>query len=272
MYKTTSVYFLLVLTSLFFCSCYSSKKKISNEFNYFQENLDSSRQITIRPLVIQPNDMLNIYISSSTLNQEQVAVFNMFNTGGNSLQALSTQATASGYLVDQNGYIRFPMLGMVKASGLTRSGLSDYLQNQLADKDLVKGPIVEVRYLQLKVNMLGEVRTPGIKTFNSDRVTIIDAITAAGDLTDRGRRDNVKLIREDDKGRQKVITVNLLNADFMTTDAYQLQQNDIIYVYANNIKLKQTKLDPKVDHDLQVGSTILASLSFLITIYLLFKK
>ncbi len=134
----------------------------------------------------------------------------------------------------------------------------------------MKEPIVQVRFMQIKINILGEVKSPGTKIFTSDRITIIDALGAAGDLSDMGRRDNIKLIREE-QGEQKAYTVNLLDANFMSSQGYQLQQNDIIYVYANNIKLKELKYNPNVNRDFALTSSVLSALSFAIGLFLLFK-
>jgi len=263
---------LLLLLCILLCACHSSKR-MNTKFNYFQKGLDSSRLISFKPLIIQPNDNLSIYVSSNTINQEQAVIFNVFNNGGNTLTNGTNQTATptSGYLVDQNGYIRFPMLGMVKAAGLTRTEFSDYLQEQLSSKALVMEPIVQVRFLQIKINVLGEVKSPGTKIFTSDRITIIDALGAAGDLSDMGRRDNIKLIREE-QGDQKVYTVNLLDAGFMSQEGYQLQQNDIVYVYANNTKLKEIKYNPNVSRDLGVTTSILSTLSFVVSLFILFKN
>jgi len=222
------------------------------------------------------------------MNQDQVAIFNSTNSGlvqstisgsnqgtgggGGIVSQQNQQMTQAtmGFLVDTGGKISYPMLGKIKVGGKTRDEIATLITDSLSEKGYVKDPVVQVRFLQLKVNVLGEVKAPGIKTFTSDRITLLDAISACGDLTDFGRRDNITIIREIN-GVQKTIVVNLLNADFMSTEGYQLQQNDVVYVYANNNKLKETGFDPKTTHDLQVYGGIVSLMSFVITIFLLFK-
>jgi polysaccharide export outer membrane protein len=266
---------MIILTQLLAsCGTAYKAKRINKEHNYFQTGLDSVGTVMFKPLTIQPNDLISIQVTSNTMNQEQVAIFMMGNNGGIT-QGSSNQALAPsvmGYLVDEKGFINLPLLGRVYAVGKTRAELGDYIKNALESQQLVKAPNVQVRFLQFRVTLLGEVKIPGTKSFATDRVTILDAIGAAGDLTDRGRRDNVKIIR-DEQGTQKVLSVNLLNGDFMKNESYQLRQNDIIYVYANDIKLKETKFDPnsRFMRDLQIGS-FLMSIFFIVTNILILLK
>jgi polysaccharide export outer membrane protein len=230
-------------------------------------------------LTIKPNDLLNIQISSNTLNQEQVALFNAANFGGsvgtNGGAIVNQQqfggANTFGFLVDEEGFIKYPMVGKLQVAGMTRDALASKLETELAKKEYVKEPNIQVRFLQLKVNVMGEVKAPGTKTFSADRITILDAIAAAGDLSDRGRRDNITVIREE-AGQKKSYQINLLNTDFINSPVFQLQQNDVVYVNANYIKLKETNFDPQVQRDLQIGLSVASGLSFLINLFLLFKR
>ncbi len=264
-----------------FSACSSSRynqKKINKEFNYFQSGLDSAQSMKFAPLTIKPNDLLNIQISSNTLNQDQVILFNAANFGGSislgpglNPQQQSGGANPFGFLVDEEGYIKYPMLGKVKAAGLTRDELETALERGLSVKEYVKEPNIKVRFLQLKVNVLGEVKQPGTKSFAADRITILDAISASGDLTDRGRRDNITVIREE-AGKKKSYQINLLNTEFINSPAFQLQQNDIVYVNANNIKLKEANFDTQILRDLQLGSFAVTGLSLLINVLLLIRR
>jgi len=263
---------------ILFLSACSSTRKLNTEYNYFQQGLDSAQEIKFTPLTIKPNDLLNIQISSNTLNQEQVTLFNAANYGGSMgangsmvNQQQNGGASTIGFLVDEKGFIKYPMLGKVQALGLTREELAKNLETELAKKEYVKDPNIQVRFLQLKVNVLGEVKSPGTKSFTADRITILDAISAAGDLTDRGRRDNITIIREE-AGQKKSYKINLLNTDFINSPVFQLQQNDVVYVNANYIKLKETNFDPQFQRDLQIGLSVASGLSFLINLFILFKK
>jgi polysaccharide export outer membrane protein len=273
----------LPLLSLFFlssCTAYrQNAKRINRDFLYFQKGVDSLQDITFSPLTIKPNDLLNISVSSNTLNQEQAALFNAANFGGvsgNNGGAFINQqqfggANIFGFLVDEQGFIKYPIIGAIKAAGLSRVELAQAIEKALAQKELVKEPVVEVRYLQLRINVLGEVRSPGPKNFPSDRISILDVISASGDLTERGRRDNILVLREE-SGKKKVYKVNLLNTDFINSPVFQLQQNDVVYVQPNSIKLKEVNFDPQFNRDLQVGMTVASAFSFFINIFLLLKK
>ncbi len=271
----------LFISAVLFSACTSSRyapNKLNKEYNYFQRGLDSAQQIKYTPLTIKPMDLLNIQVSSNTLIQEQAAMFNAANFGGAigvNTNMMNQQQTGGaniyGFLVDESGYIKYPMFGKIQVNGLTRLQLSKLLEDSLSKNEYVKEPIVQVRFLQLKVNVLGEVKAPGTKSFSTDRITLLDALSAAGDLTDRGRRDNVFVIREEN-GNKKTYKVNLLNTDFLNSPANQLQQNDVVYVSANDIKLKEANFDPQFSRDLQIGLSVLSGLSIITSLFILLKK
>lgn len=232
-----------------FTSC-SSLKKINNDFLYFQKGSDSTSAVILKAPIIQLNDLLNIQIFSKTLNQDQASVFNIPNNSGGNV---------NGYLVSMNGTVELPLIGEIQAAGLTRAELQAILIQKLTP--YVKDPSVLVRFLQFKVNVLGEVHTPGTKNFQTDGVTIIDAISAAGDLTDFGKRHDVLVIRE--AGGNKVYyTVNLNDRNLFQSPAYQLQQNDIVYVGATTDKLKG--LNTNTQKTLQLGGAIISSIAVLV--------
>ena len=269
-------FLLVIILTQLLASCGAAYKarRINKEHNYFQTGLDSVGKVSFKPLTIQPNDLISIQVTSNTMNQEQVALFSLSNNGG-LIQGGGNQALAAnvmGYLVDEQGFISFPLLGRIYVSGMSRSELAERIKLMLEQHGYVKAPSIQVRFLQFKVTVLGEVKAAGTKTFSADRVTILDAIGAAGDLTDRGRRDNIRIIR-DDQGIQKVLNVNLLNGDFIKKEGFQLQQNDIVYVYANDIKLRETNFDPnsRFMRDLQVGTSLISVIFFVTNVLLLLK-
>ncbi|MFM7195833.1 MAG: polysaccharide biosynthesis/export family protein [Bacteroidota bacterium] len=241
------------------CANWQGLRNFNRDFNYFQHGLDSLSRIEFTPLTIQPNDILSISVTSSTLNQEQVAIFALTNAGGMTQQtgagAQLMGAAVFGYLVYPDGTINFPLLGKVKVTGMTRDDLAWYIQQQLATRDLVREPNVLVRFTNLRVNVLGEVKAPGTKTFTQDRISVFDALAAAGDLTDRGRRDRVMVIR-DDNGTVKTFPLNLTNAGIINGPGFQLRQNDIVYVAANDLKLRETNFNPRTLRDLQIVTSI----------------
>jgi polysaccharide export outer membrane protein len=249
--------------------------RINRDFNYFQSGLDSLDKVKFDPLIIQPNDIISITVSSNTANQEQVAIFNVTNNSGIPLNMPIAQQQGGGglfgYLVDPQGYIEFPMLGKIKVAGYTRFGLQNHIKSELSTKGLVKEPNVIIRFTQIRINVLGEVRNPGTKLFFNDRISLLDALAAAGDLNERGRRDRIIIIREHE-GSFKTIRASLLDAGFMNSEAFQLQQNDVVYVYANDIKLREAGVNPVVTRDIGLVSSVLSIFVLITNLILVVNK
>jgi polysaccharide export outer membrane protein len=183
---------------------------------------------------IQPFDILSVQVISRTLNQEQAAIFN-YPAGKDGVQQ------AQGYQVNTGGNIEMPVVGQIKAAGLTLEELEVSIAEKLTN--YVKNPGVIVRFLQFDVNVLGEVRNPGIQKFKTDKVTVIDALSSAGDLTDFGRREDVVVIREQ-YGKKITYRIDLRNRAIFESPVYYLQPNDIVYVNPNKYKLKNLDVDP----------------------------
>jgi len=253
------LFFLLMATM----ACNSSRR-LDRNFTYFQHGLDSIEKLKLSEPVIRPNDLLSIQVFSNSLNQEQVYAYNIANGFGPGVPFNSANTSAQGFLVNENGDIFYPNLGKLHAAGLTTLQLKDQIQKQL--DSLVKQPEVLIRFLNFKVDVLGEVKNPGPKTFNNQRVTIIDALSAAGDLTDQGKRDNILVFREEN-GEVKHYTVDMRGANTMfNSPVFQLQQNDMVYVSPNEVKLKSVKRNPNVDRDLQLTLSFVSIAAFMITI------
>jgi polysaccharide biosynthesis/export protein len=239
--NTYSLFFTVLLISC------DSSKRINTDYLYFRNGADTvfAQQ---KETLIQPYDLLSIQVYSRTLNQEQAAIFNIPTTTNNSAQ---------GYEVNTAGNIEMPVIGPVKAAGLTIDQLQTALVQNLTNN--VKNPSVIVRFLQFNVDVLGEVRIPGTKKFNVDRVTIIDALSAAGDLTDFGRREDVKVIREEG-GKKIYHTVDLRSKTIFESPVYVLQPNDIVYVSPNKYKLKNLNVDPETQRRTSLFFTIFSAI------------
>jgi len=220
----------ILLGIMFLCSCSSSKINDSN-FLYFQKR-DSSiglQQVIqqSKERVIKVNDMLGIQVASQSLNQEQLVQFSALNGSAN--------VSGQSNLVGIEGTVDIPVIGKVKAAGLTKSQFEAVLYSKLSA--YVKDLSVKVRFLQFKVNILGEVKNPGVHNFEGDNATIIDAISAAGDLTDNGKRNDIMLVRQEGD-ENKFYHVNIGSADLFQSPVYQLQSGDIIYVAATDKKIR----------------------------------
>jgi polysaccharide export outer membrane protein len=220
------LFYLLTLT-FFFNSCaptrsvsYLSDLKGSNEY---------SEKITnkVNPK-IQPDDVLSITVSS--LNPESNLLFNngvLQTIGSTSGASVTTSRASEGYLVDQKGSINFPVLGRVELAGLTKEQATDKMADEI--KKSVKNPIVNIRFLNFKVTVIGEVNRPSTYTIANERLSVIEALSLAGDLTIYGKRENILIIREQN-GTRSTSRVNLASKDILNSPSFYLQQNDIVYV------------------------------------------
>ena len=211
---------------------------------YFQ-NAEDIRGMSLQkeqPVRLRPKDKINILVSSA--DPMLVSQFNLTAATRNMRSLGSTTAPkttlgstgASGtaqllaYTVDEQGDINFPVLGKVAVKGRTRQEVAEYIRLRLIERDLVRDPIVTVEYVNLSVNILGEVNRPGRIEITKDYFTIVDAIAQAGDLTIVGQRENVMVHREVD-GEDYTYIINLCDRqEMLNSPAYYLQQNDVVYV------------------------------------------
>ncbi|MEP6949506.1 MAG: polysaccharide biosynthesis/export family protein [Ginsengibacter sp.] len=213
-------------------SCISSRKTV-----YFYDVKDTTF-LQPDPQVQTPiheNDILSISISS--LNETASAIFNKPNENvRKAATATGSFTESSGYLVNTDGYIQLPILGNIKAAGLTKSQLKENITNTILSKKLLIDPIVDIRYLNFEVTVIGEVAHPTVITVPSEKISLIKAIGLAGDLTIYGKRENVLLIREED-GKRKTRHINLNSPNFFNSPYYYLHPNDVVYVEPNKAKV-----------------------------------
>ncbi|WP_302800524.1 polysaccharide biosynthesis/export family protein [Parabacteroides goldsteinii] len=231
------VAYLVVCMAVFFTACTSTKKII-----YLQDVVPLKQQEIEQKyeVIIHGDDLLAIMVNSR--DPELALPFNMpmvsyqlgSNTGG--------QQRVLGYLVDTNGNIDFPILGEIHVEGLTRMQLTELIKNKLIEGDLIKDPIVTVQFLNFKISVMGEVGRPGSFTISGDRITLLEALSMAGDLTIYGRRDRVGVIREKN-GKRTILFHDLRSADIFNSPCYYLQQNDIVYVEPNKAKSGQSSIN-----------------------------
>jgi len=217
-------YFIIYISlALYLVSCASNK-----QVAYF-DNIQSGTipaPTTNVDVPIQKNDILSISITS--LNQEASAIFNVNN---------NQPRESLGYLVNEDGYVQLPILGNIRAIGLTKKQLSEQLTKRLIDQKLLVDPIVNIRHLNFKVTVLGEVARPTVVNVPSEKISLLEAIGLAGDLTIYGKRENVLLIREKQNGQKEIFRINLNNDQIFKSDFYYLQPNDVIYVEPNQAKV-----------------------------------
>src|SRR6185437_2695652 len=232
MLRTLNFLFIAAIIMLFSISCTNTKKAVY--FNNVQDTTFLQRGNEVQT-PIQENDILGITFSS--LNAEATAIFNPPNNNNSRSTTVTGSSTESGgYLVSSDGTIQLPVLGTVKAAGLTKKELKDNITNMILSKKLLVDPLVEIRFLNYEVTVIGEVAKPTVITVPSEKISLLKALGLAGDLTIYGKRDNVLLIREEN-GKKKTRHINLNSSNFFNSPYYYLQPNDVVYVQPNKAKV-----------------------------------
>lgn len=259
----------LIICTFLLSSCASVK-----DIAYFQNKLiDHPEKIDKHAgIVIQPKDMLSIVVSSR--NPELVTMFNLpvvsYQAGSETVSGAGMQRLL-GYVVDNAGCIDFPVLGILNVAGMTRWDLSEMIKNRLVQDGLLSDAVVTVEFMNFKVSVIGEVNSPGTYTIEGDKVTVLQAISLARDLTIFGMRENVSVIRERD-GERTIYQINLCDVSLFKSPAYYLQQNDIIYVEPNKERSRQSTTDDKtlrMTSILVSGGSLIVSVATLVTSILL---
>ncbi len=237
--------FVIFITSIFLFSCVSSSK-----INYFQDIDTKNLQediVNFEP-TIQIGDILTINVS--TIEKDAAISFNLFEA-----QTVANQIPLP-YIVNADGEINFPVLGKIKAAQRTTKQLTDYLTDALVP--YLKDPIVNIRIMNFKITVLGEVKNPGNYPVLNERISIIEALGLAGDLTIYGDRQNITLIREQN-GKRIFETIDLTNKELFKKPYFYLSQNDALYIASNKTKVNSSNVGPNT-------SVIISSVSILVTL------
>ncbi len=232
---------ILLLMSLgaILCSCNATKKIL-----YLQDMQPNSPEaVSAAPsIVVAPMDVISIVVSSK--DPQLAALFNLQRStnsiGGG--EANNNNGELLGYTIDGNGNIDFPVLGYLHVAGMTRNQIALMIKQQLIDKDLIKDPIVTVDFKNLSFSVIGEVGRPGKYNIDRDRVTLLDALSTAGDITILAKRDGVIVIREKD-GVRSNYRVDMRSKDMFSSPAFYLQQNDIVYVEPSKMRANQSTVN-----------------------------
>lgn len=210
---------------------------------YFPE-ISNGTTITMaasKGITLKTNDKLSIVVNtkSAELNNVLNMPINAQIIGGSEMQSINQGQGVSGYIVDSEGNIDFPMIGKVKAEGLSRTELASHLKKLLEEKNLAKDAVVTVGFMNIGFSIIGEVNSPGFYTFENDKTTLLQALSRAGDMNLYGNRNNVKVVRMNGD-KQEIYVINMLDTEaLMKSPAYILQQNDVVYVEPNNYRKRQ---------------------------------
>ena len=194
---------------------------------------------------INPGDKLSILVSSK--NPQLAYLFNLpivGNYDASSSHASLNSSRVANYKVDAEGNIDFPVLGRLHVAGLNRSEIALYIKSELVKQDLLKDPIVTVDFLDLYFSVMGEVHRPGRFIIDHDKVTLLDALSQAGDMTIFGKRDNVLVLRPDASGNMIAYNVDMRSFETVhNSPAYYIHQNDYIYVEPNKKRANQSTVN-----------------------------
>ena len=233
-------FLLVALTAVLFSSCGNYK-----HVAYFQnsDEVSLAQSQYLFDAKIMPKDVLNITVSAS--NDEAAAPFNLTIATPYTLGQRSSysQAMLQSYIVDNAGYIDFPIVGKLHLAGLTKNEAEQLIHDQVKPyMAAAENPIVTVRMINYKISVLGEVARPGMFTVANEKITILEALAQAGDLTIYGVRDRVKLIRETNTGEKEIHVLNLNDANIINSPYFYLQQNDVVYVEPNKVKAQNSSV------------------------------
>lgn len=238
MRRNVCLLFLMVIM-LAACTSYKQVPYLQNS-----EELKGVEQVQdLYDARIMPKDLLTI-----TVNAKDDAVAAPFNltvqtvSSAMATKSMTTQPALMSYLVDNDGNIEFPIIGTLHVGGLTKSEAEAVIRKHIRPHFQDDDFIVNVRMINYKIAVLGEVARPNTYTISNEKVSIFEALALAGDLTIYGKRDGVKLIREDINGKKEIVTLDLNDANIINSPYYYLQQNDILYVVPNKAKAKNSDI------------------------------
>jgi len=241
------IYKLSVASLLMVAACSTPQKTV-----YFKDTMPQNPSVIVEDIerrketTLLPDDILAIKVStiSSILDKEGMNPAPIFNLGGTAYSitpssGLGATNTAQnlGYLIDQNGFIDYPVIGKIKVSGLTLRQLKDLLADKL--KAYVKDPVVEANIINFRVTVVGEVAHPGFVVAPNQKLSVIDAIAAAGDIPITGRKDNVLIVRQTE-GKREYARLNLNSRTVFSSPYFYLKQNDYVYVEPARIRKQET--------------------------------
>ena len=256
---------LLSIATALLSSC-GSVKNVA----YFQnsDSIDFNNSVYLYDARIMPKDVLSITVN--TVNPEASAPYNLIVRP--TLSSTSSNVTSSGgslqtYLVGNDGTIDFPVLGRLHVGGLSKAECETMIHDKLLPYlNAAENPVVTVRMSNYKISVIGEVNRPGMFTVSNEKINILEALAQAGDLTIYGVRNNVKLIRENAKGKKEIYRVNLNDANIISSPYYYLQQNDIVYVEPNKVKAKNSAIGQSTTIWISVTGALVSLASLVVNI------
>lgn len=250
----------LLVLSLYFISC-GTQKNVPPYYLDKATDTTIKAQVTMPELKIQKNDLLSIQVYSASTRPEVDQLYNLPQSEG------AGGLNAGGFLVDASGNIEYPRLGTIHAEGLTKLELANSIKQKLIEPvELLKNPSVIIRFLNYKITVLGQVGREGLVTIPGEKVTILEAIGLAGGITDFGKKDQVKIIRETD-GQREIGYVDLSSNKLFESPYYNLVQNDVIIVEPTKKKAKMAD-QALTAQRISFALSLITSAAFIATIFI----
>ena len=255
------LYFISIVSIVLTLASCNASKKVAYIQGAGEDDMSEYMQSTpLYDAKILPKDLLTITVSAT--DPEAVKPFNLTVPSLTTGTSTYSQPSLQAYLVDNNGQINFPVIGLITLSGLTKSEAEQKVTGLLS-KYLKEQPVVTVKFVNYKISVIGEVARPNTFTIVNEKVNIFEALAMAGDMTIWGKRENVKIIREDVSGNKKVVVLNLNDPSVIYSPFYYLQQNDVVYVEPNETKAKNSEIGSATSLWLS-GTSILISIATLL--------
>ncbi|WP_026776874.1 polysaccharide biosynthesis/export family protein [Polaribacter sp. Hel_I_88] len=256
MNTTFKNFFFISVSIVLLSNCVSKKDIVYFQFDEIDQSKVSNKYLTF----FKPDDLLEITISAKDV--DAVRPFNLsavtYSTSSNSAIGVAQKQT---YLIDADGEVEIPILGKIKLGGLTRENGIALLKEKLSP-DYIINPHINIRIVNFKISVLGDVAMPGNYVIPNERITIIDAIGLAGDLNISGNRENVLVIREEN-GMKVKYRINLLSNDTFISPVYYLQQNDVVIVEQNYAKIQSASANTNTGLFISLTAVLIGLLNIL---------
>ncbi|MEE1083903.1 MAG: polysaccharide biosynthesis/export family protein [Paludibacteraceae bacterium] len=256
----------LKLLVIAICAVLLSSCKTQEKILYFQDiQLNKSEPVVgSRDIRLQPKDQISIIVNSK--DPQLAALFNLA-TSSNQVGSAGSgdRSKISGYTLDDKGEIDFPVLGKVKISGMTKSEVAEHIKTSLMEANLINDPVVTVEFMNLYVTVLGEVGRPGKYMITKDQITLLEALSMAGDLSIYGIRDGIYVVREEN-GQRITYKTDIRSKNMFASPAYFLKQNDVIYVEPNKTKTKNSRIGNATGIVFSAVGVLFSAINIVITI------
>lgn len=265
-------YMMLLLAVTFLLpACHSYEKTVYLQHSGHAVTMTDSSSTLIPEPLLKVGDLLTITVNS--LTPEAAAPFNLpLIPGGEAMKAYSLSdnvsmgggAVLQNYLIDTNGDLVFPVIGKLHVAGLTKSALSELIKSKIYPAFIKEEPILYIRFAAFKVSVLGEVMRPGTYPVNNERISVLEAIAQAGDLSVYGQRKNVLLVRESFDGKRESIRLDLTDKNLIHSPYYFLQQNDVLYVEPNGPKARSRFFGTAESLSISIVGTLISLTSLIV--------